>query len=122
MEKRISVAQFQAIKRVAQACSPIQAKRATVKAKIDKLQEVYDTYTEQIDALCEGVENVLGVCVDELVKKVVEPGVDYKGNPTKNTRYLPTDIVTYDPIKKQYIIKIPCEDDIKVFGEPGYNY
>ncbi len=116
MEKRISIAQFQAVKRVAQACSPIENRRAIVKAKIDKLQEEYDEYTDQINALSEGVENMLGVCVDELIKKVVEPGIDYKGNPTKTTKFLPTSIVSYDEAKKQYIITIPSEDEVTVLG------
>ena len=41
-----------------------------------------------------------------LVKKVIEPGVDVNGLPKKTTKYLPTDIVSYDEKHKQYIISV----------------
>jgi len=50
---------------------------------------------------------VIGFPVDALVKKVIEPGVDVNGQPKKTTKYLPTDIVSYDEKHKQYVITLP---------------
>lgn len=101
MEKRISYAEFQSVKSVAKACSYPMAKRERIKEQIQKLAEEYKMIDEQIKTLEAGVKQVLGFRVEELVRKVSEPG-----SPTK---YLPTDIVVYDEVKKQYVITVPDE-------------
>ena len=106
MEKRISFYEFQSVKRVAQACDPLARKRDRVKSQIEKLAEEYKSYDMQIKALEAGVTKVLGLNVESLVKKVMEP--DAKGN--KVTKYLPTDRVRYDESAKQYIITIDDEE------------
>lgn len=107
MEKRISYNEFISVKRVAQACNPLITKRDNVKAKIEKLVQEYQLWDNQIEALESGIKNVIGFRVEELVKKVTEPGIDSKGQATKSTKYLPTDIVSYDPARKQYVITVP---------------
>lgn len=112
MEKRISYSQFQSVKCVAKACDPLISKRAKLKEKIDKLTAEYDGCDTQIKSLEAGIVTVIGFPVDMLVKKVIEPGVDVNGMPKKTTKYLPTDIVSYDEKHKQYIISVddtPCE-------------
>lgn len=106
MEKRISYDEFQSVKRVAQACNPLMVKREKIKAKIESLAAEYKSYDAQIKALESGIKQMIGFRVEELVKKVIEPGVDGKGNPTKTTKYLPTDIVSYDTDKRQYVISV----------------
>ena len=111
MEKRISYSQFQSVKCVAKACDPLISKRAKLKEKIDKLTAEYDGCDTQIKSLEAGIVTVIGFPVDMLVKKVIEPGVDVNGLPKKTTKYLPTDIVSYDEKHKQYIISVddtPC--------------
>lgn len=111
MEKRISYSQFQSVKCVAKACDPLISKRAKLKEKIDKLTAEYDGCNTQIKSLEAGIVTVIGFPVDMLVKKVIEPGVDVNGLPKKTTKYLPTDIVSYDEKHKQYIISVddtPC--------------
>lgn len=110
MEKRISFDQFQSVKRVAQACNPLMVKREKIKAKIEALAEEYKDYDTQIASLEAGIKQVVGFRVEELVKKVIEPGVDANGQPKKTTKYLPTDIVSYDENKKQFIVSIPDND------------
>ena len=110
MEKRISFDQFQSVKRVAQACNPLMVKREKIKAKIEALAKVYKNYDTQIAYLEAGIKQVVGFRVEELVKKVIEPGVDANGQPKKTTKYLPTDIVSYDENKKQFIVSIPDND------------
>lgn len=106
MEKRISYSQFQSVKCVAKACDPLISKRAKLKEKIDKLTAEYDGCDTQIKSLEAGIVTVIGFPVDKLVKKVIEPGIDVNGMPKKTTKYLPTDIVSYDEKHKQYIISV----------------
>lgn len=110
MEKRISYSQFQSVKRVAQACDPLIVKKSKLKEKIEKLAAEYKDYDMQIASLEAGIKNVVGFRVEELVKKVIEPGVDQNGQPKKTTKYLPTDIVSYDENTKQYVITTPDEN------------
>lgn len=110
MEKRISFDQFQSVKRVAQACNPLMVKREKTKAKIEALAKEYKDYDTQITSLEAGIKQVVGFRVEELVKKVIEPGVDNNGQPKKTTKYLPTDIVSYDEKHKQYVITISDDD------------
>lgn len=110
MKKRISFDQFQSVKRVAQACNPLMVKREKIKAKIEALNKEYNDYDTQIASLEAGIKQVVGFRVEELVKKVIEPGVDANGQPKKTTKYLPTDIVSYDEKHKQYVITISDDD------------
>ena len=107
MEKRISFDQFQSVKRVAQACNPLIVKRNKIKEKIEKLAKEYKDYDTQVASLEAGIKQVIGFRVEELVKKVIEPGVDANGQPKKTTKYLPTDIVSYDEQHKQFVISLP---------------
>lgn len=111
MEKRISFDEFQSVKRVAQACNPLMVKREKVKAKIAALAEEYKGYDVQIQALEAGIKQIVGFRVEELVKKVIEPGTDSFGKAIKTTKYLPTDIVSYDSDKKQYVISVPDDTE-----------
>ena len=120
MEKRISYDQFQSVKRVAQACNPLMVKRDKLKEKIEALTKEYCDYDTQIASLEAGIKSVIGFRVEELVKKVIEPGVDINGQPKKTTKYLPTDIVSYDAAKKQYVISLP-EEEINILN-PETNF
>lgn len=124
MEKRISVNEFRSAVRVAQACNPLIIKRDSFLKKIEKLKEEYETYDAQVKALESGIVSLLGISVEDIVKKVVvETGTDSNGKVTKATKYLPTDNVTFDAEKKQYIVNIPegeqvsSEEDIPAVDE-----
>lgn len=115
MEKRIGYDIFMSAKRVAQACNPFYAKRNKVRAQIEKLAEEYKQYDTQIQSLEAGIKQITGFRVEELVKKVIEPQVredgtpvlGKEGKPVKVTKYVPTEIVSYDKEHKQYIITTP---------------
>lgn len=110
MEKRISYRDFQSVKSVAKAIDPKMRERETLRKKIEVLAADYKACNEQISLLEAGIVKTLGFHVEELVKKVVEPtgATDPKtGKPIKTTKYLPTDIVSYDETKKQYVITLP---------------
>jgi hypothetical protein len=91
---------------------PTMRKIEALKKKIMPLIEEMKGYQTQIDALEEGIVKVIGFHVSELVKKVIEPtgATDKNGKPVMVTKYLPTDKVTYDEQKKQYVI---ASDDAK---------
>jgi hypothetical protein len=112
MEKRISYSQFQQVKAAAKMVDPLHRKMNPLKAKIEELVSELRGYQTQIDALEAGIVSVLGFHVSDLVKKVIEPtgkNDPKTGKPLMSTKYLPTDIVTYDEHKKQYVISIPDE-------------
>lgn len=110
MEKRISVNEFRSAVRVAQACNPLHIQREKIKQKIAKLAEEYKSYDNQISALEAGIVSLIGLRVEDIVKKVIESGIDVHGNPKKTTKYVGTSLVSYDPVKKQYVITIPDQE------------
>ena len=121
MKKIITVQQYRSAVRVAQACDPFITKKNSIKAKIDKLQEEYDFYDGQVAAMDAGIRKVIGFPVEMLIKKVIIPGTDSNGKATKTTKYVSTDIVTYDEEQKKYIITTPDEeaaDNAPVAGDP----
>ena len=114
MEKRISYSQFQQVKSAAKMIDPLQRKMAPVKAKIEALVSELKSYQTQVNALEAGIVSVFGFHVGDLIKKVIEPTgkTDPKtGKPVMVTKYLPTDIVSYDEQKKQYVITVGTEED-----------
>lgn len=121
MEKRISYDQFMAVKRVAQAVNPLITKRNKAKEAMDKAQADYDSFNAQVEGLQSGIKQYVGFDVEQLVKKVIEPAVNEDGTPktdkngktSKVTKYVPTDIVSYDKENKQYIITIPDAEEPK---------
>ena len=63
-----------------------------------------------MSALEAGILQIIGFHVDDLVKKVIETSQDKNGKEVKITKYLPTEIVSYDKDSKQYIISVPDEN------------
>lgn len=118
MEKRISYQEFLAAKRTAQICSPLFLKRENIKKKIDALQEEFNVYDAQIKAFEEGITNLTGLRVEQLIQKVVEPAVNPDGSPkltkegkqAKTTKYVPSSLVQQDKENKQFIISLPDEE------------
>lgn len=104
MEKRISFNQFQSVKLVAKSCNPVILKRERIKKQIEELQAELQSCNTQIDALEAGIKSIIGFRAEDLVKKVIESNTDKNGNTVKVTKYVPTDMVTYDKEAKQYVI------------------
>jgi len=118
MEKRISYSQFQQIKSAAKMIDPNMRKIEALKKKIVPLVEEMKSYQAINDSLEEGIVKVIGFHVYDLVKKVIEPtgAIDKAGKPIKVTKYLPTDIVSYDEQKKEYVIIVPDNEETNVAG------
>lgn len=108
MKKEISYSQFQQVKSAAKMIDPNMRKIEALKKKIMPLVAEMKQYQALNDSLEAGIVNVIGFHVSDLVKKVIEPtGANDKfGKPIKVTKYLPTDIVSYDEQKKVYVIEI----------------
>ena len=121
MEKRISYSQFQQVKSAAKMMDPNMRKIESLMNKIKPLEEEIKTLQSLNNALEEGIVKVIGIPVYQLVKKVIEPtgAVGKDGKPIKVTKYLPTDAVSYDEQKKQYVIQIADDEEESSFHEPG---
>jgi len=113
MEKRISYSQFQQVKSAAKMMDPNMRKIESLMNKIKPLEEEIKTLQSLNNALEEGIVKVIGIPVYQLVKKVIEPtgAVGKDGKPIKVTKYLPTDAVSYDEQKKQYVIQIADSEE-----------
>lgn len=118
MEKRISYSQFQQVKAAAKMINPNICKIESLKKKIEPLSEEIESLQTLNDSLEEGIVKIIGFHVYDLVKKVIEPtgATDKAGKPIKVTKYLPTDIVSYDEQKKEYVITIPDNEGTNVAG------
>lgn len=114
MEKRISFFEFQSVKSVAKAIEPKLREQAKIKNQMEKLANEYKKCDADIAALESGVVSLIGFHVKDLIHKVVEETgrVDKEGNAVKVTKYVPSDIVTYDDTAKQYVIKTPDEETV----------
>ena len=114
MKKEISYSQFQQVKSAAKMIDPNMRKIEALKKKIMPLVAEMKQYQALNDSLEAGIVSVIGFHVSDLVKKVIEPtgAVGKDGKPIKVTKYLPTDIVTYDEQKKVYVIETPSTDEI----------
>lgn len=98
MEKRITYTQFQSVKAVAKACEPLFRESERVKNQIAKLAEKYKGLQAQITALETGVVQVIGFHVNDLVVKV---------KADNGAKFVPTDMVKYDTVTKEYVISVP---------------
>ena len=118
MEKEISFYEFQSVRNVAKAIDPLIREQGVIEAKIEKakedfeakvakLQQDYQKVQQDIDGYEEGIVRIIGFHVLDLVKKVIEPGIDKNGKETKTTKYLPTDRVRYNEATKRYVISMP---------------
>ena len=107
MRKEISYSQFQQVKSAAKMIDPNMRKIEALKKKIMPLVEEMKQYQALNDSLEAGIVSVIGFHVSDLVKKVIEPtGATGKdGKTIKVTKYLPTDIVSYDEQHKVYVIE-----------------
>lgn len=119
MKKEISYSQFQQVKSAAKMIDPNMRKIEALKKKIKPLVEEMMQYQALNDSLEEGIVKVIGFHVTDLVKKVIEPtgAIGKDGKPIKVTKYLPTDIVSYDEQRKVYVIETPSTDEINAEAE-----
>jgi len=119
MKKEISYSQFQQVKSAAKMIDPNMRKIEALKKKIMPLVAEMKQYQALNDSLEAGIVSVIGYHVADLVKKVIEPtgATDKFGKPIKVTKYLPTDIVSYDEQHKVYVIETPSTDEINAEAE-----
>lgn len=109
MEKRISFRDFQSVKSIAKAIDPKLSKRSKLADEINGLIKEYQSVDREINLLEAGIVETIGFHVSDLVQKVIEPTgkFDKNGKALKDTKYLPTSIVSYDEQAKEYVITAP---------------
>lgn len=111
MQRRISVTEFRAIKRIAQAVNPLVVKKNKLKGQIEELVREYKSYEQQIEGMEGGVRNLTDGAYnsEDLIQKIIEPNgkFDKDGKALKDTKYLPTDKLVYDDITKAWFINMP---------------
>ena len=107
MKKEISYSQFQQVKSAAKMIDPNMRKIEALQKKIMPLVVEMKQYQALNDSLEAGIVSIIGFHVSDLVKKVIEPtgATGRDGKPIKVTKYLPTDIVSYDEQRKVYVIE-----------------
>lgn len=113
MEKRISVRELAAIKRIAMNVNPLVVKKQKAKAMIDKWTKEHDTLEASIKGYESGITAQLGVRTEQVVSKVVENTgkLDKNGKEIKQTKYVINDNVRFDQEAGEYIVTIADEND-----------
>lgn len=111
--KTISIRQFAAVKRVAQNVNFAVTKRNKIAEQISKLNEEYNTLTEEIEGHEAGILKLTGHTSEELVTKVVTTTdkVDKEGRPIKVTKYEPKEgVLIFNEDTKVYEIHDGLEE------------
>ena len=98
----------------------MKKKKASLEAEI-KAQD------DEIALFEAGIVERIGCHVVDIVKKVIEPTgkIDANGKPQTVTKYIPTDIVSYDEETKEYVITLPDVETIEVpttENKPGSDF
>ena len=124
MKKEISFFEFQSVKSVAKAIEPYLQKKERLIPQIQRMQEdlekrqkaleeANEEYTKAIAAINayeQGVVNIIGFHANDLVTKVTETS-EKDGKIVKSTKWVPSEIVSYDEVAKKYIITVPDAPD-----------
>ncbi len=110
--KTLTVRQFATIKRVAQNVNPLVTRKNKVLDKMKELQQEFDALTVEINGHETGIRALTGgYNSEDIVTKVVETTdkIDAKGQPVKVTKYVMTDIITYNEANNNYELQgLPC--------------
>lgn len=145
MEKRIPFVQFQSVKSVAKAIDPFLRQKSRLEAQVAGLDDEFKVKAEeelkklkarlkanmaakkekleaeikgtddQIAAIEAGIVSIIGFHVTDLVKKVREP--NEKGE--VETKYVTTDIVSYDNVTKEFVVTAPDEEVVPAGDMPA---
>lgn len=114
MKKEISVRSFASIKRVAMNVNPLVTKKNKLIAKTKEMQDEIELLNKEIEGHEMGIMALTGGYKSEdLLTKVVTKldKLDKNGKPLTETKYIPTDLVEYDDIKKVYYVG--SEDEVE---------
>lgn len=106
MKKELTKVQFMAIMNVAKSCEPLIKACKTLDNDIMELEKKRKEKQFQIDALEEGIVNITGLHVNEIVKLVTVPKMKSDGKIHQTTEYKLTSLVTYNEKTGKYTIDI----------------
>ena len=124
MEKRISYREFQTAKNVARTMEPDLRALRKLEAQLQKLANEYRAVKKRIELFEAGIVETTGFHVKDLVVKVVEPtnAVDKNCKPVMVTKYKESQYVTYDEVKKEYVVNIPEPENVEMPSTPEGNF
>ncbi len=104
--KTLTVRQFATIKRVAQNVNPLVMRKNKILDRIKKLDQEYRDLENEIRGHEAGIVTLTGgYKSEELVTKVIEDKVNDRGVATKVTKYVTTDVITYNEVNNNYELK-----------------
>ena len=109
----LSTRKWATIKKTAQIVQPNVAKKQRLEAQIANLQNQLAEANAAIAEWDGAIVRMTGYSSEQLIKRVVEPSgkVDANGQPLTITKWIPTEIVSFNEETNTYVIAdIPAED------------
>ena len=109
----LSTRKWATIKKTAQIVRPNVAKKQRLEAQIANLQNQLAEANAAIAEWDGAIVRMTGYSSEQLIKRVVEPSgkVDANGKPLTITKWIPTEIVSFNEETNTYVIAdIPAED------------
>lgn len=120
----LSTRKWATIKKTAQIVQPNVAKKQRLEAQIADLQNQLAEANAAIAEWDGAIVRMTGYSSEKLIKRVVEPSgkVDANGKPLTTTKWIPTDIVSFNEENNTYVIAdMPVEPDTPADVEPSEN-
>ena len=118
----LSTRKWATIKKTAQIVQPNVAKKQRLEAQIANLQNQLAEANAAIAEWDGAIVRMTGYSSEQLIKRVVEPSgkVDANGKPLTITKWVPTEIVSFNEETNTYVIAdIPAEGECEVAAPAG---
>lgn len=118
----LSTRKWATIKKTAQIVQPNVAKKQRLEAQIANLQNQLAEANAAIAEWDGAIVRMTGYSSEQLIKRVVEPSgkVDANGKPLTITKWVPTEIVSFNEETNTYVIAdIPAEGEGEAAAPAG---
>ena len=118
----LSTRKWATIKKTAQIVQPNVAKKQRLEAQIANLQNQLAEANTAIAEWDGAIVRMTGYSSEQLIKRVVEPSgkVDANGKPLTITKWIPTEIVSFNEETNTYVIAdIPTEGECEAAAPAG---
>ena len=118
----LSTRKWATIKKTAQIVQPNVAKKQRLEAQIANLQNQLAEANAAIAEWDGAIVRMTGYSSEQLIRRVVEPSgkVDANGKPLTITKWVPTEIVSFNEETNTYVIAdIPAEGECEAAAPTG---
>lgn len=118
----LSTRKWATIKKTAQIVQPNVAKKQRLEAQIANLQNQLAEANAAIAEWDGAIVRMTGYSSEQLIKRVVEPSgkVDANGKPLTITKWVPTELVSFNEETNTYVIAyIPANDGSEAAAPAG---